>query len=269
MYRYPYRLHSDRGRVSEVTMGKIRQKQTNKTKHDIEWRFHLLYNPQGAGLAKKKDKWNVLTSKTTLASYTEVLSQTLLHLNDPSAGFLVPYARLGTPTETPNIAKAMEVARNKHCPDSHYGSTTCYAVESSKCHYTWKINYLLEFAVGHPTGMGEFLCSPRWGGTAQSPLGASCLATSSTCWCTISGMEHAPLKEGRRWEFWSGRSLPAVHLLMPENAASPSQYMWCVQWGRVPKTVSLHLLKARWAHSVSHWFNHLAAIFIPSKLRIC
>lgn len=108
-----------------------------------------------------KQQINLLTGKTTLAWYTEVLSQTLLHLNDPSAGSLAPYARLGTPSETPNIAKAMEVARNNHCPDSHYESTTCYAAESSKCHYTWKINYVLEFAGGYPTGMGEFLCSPR------------------------------------------------------------------------------------------------------------
>lgn len=140
-----------------------RSGKSRQTKQNMTLNGGSIYSitPKEQGWPKKKDKWNVLTSKTTLASYTEVLSQTLLHLNDPSAGFLVPYARLGTPTETPNIAKAMEVARNKHCPDSHYGSTTCYAVESSKCHYTWKINYLLEFAVGHPTGMGEFLCSPR------------------------------------------------------------------------------------------------------------
>ena len=30
------------------------------------------------------------------------------------------------------------------------------------------------------------------------------------------------------------------------------------------KIANLSLLKARWVHSVFHWYYHLAAIFVPS-----
>ena len=82
--------------------------------------------------------------------------------------------------------------------------------------------------------------------------------------CAVPGMEHAPLRQGRRWEPWSVISPPPVHLLMPDSAASLSQHVWYAQPGQVLKAANLCLLTARWAHSVFGWYDHSTAIFVPS-----
>ena len=76
-------------------------------------------------------------------------------------------------------------------------------------------------------------------------------------------MEHALLK-GKKMEVLVWHILPPVYLLMPDSAASPGQHVWYTQPGHVPKAANLPLLKAGWAHSVFHWYNHLATIFVPS-----
>ena len=55
-----------------------------------------------------------------------------------------------------------------------------------------------------------------------------------------------------------------IHSLLPGSAASPDQCVWYIQPSQVPKAANLPLLKARWARLVSHWYDHLAAMFIPS-----
>lgn len=62
-------------------------------------------------------------------------------------------------------------------------------------------------------------------------------------------MEHAPLKEGRRWGVLVWHILPPVHQLMPDRAASLSQHGWYAKPGQVPKTANFPLLKARWVCS--------------------
>ena len=68
------------GHIAKVMMCKNGQK-------NIKWRFHLPYNLQAVGLVERKNgilkqQIKLLTSKTTLARCTKVLSQGLLHLND-------------------------------------------------------------------------------------------------------------------------------------------------------------------------------------------
>lgn len=62
-------------------------------------------------------------------------------------------------------------------------------------------------------------------------------------------MEHAPLKERRRWGVLVWHILPPVHQLMPDRAASLSQHGWYAKPGQVPKTANFPLLKARWVCS--------------------
>ena len=50
---------------------------------------------------------------------------------------------------------------------------------------------------------------------------------------------------------------------LPDNVASPSQRVWYVQPTQVPKVANLPFLQARWVHSISYWYHHLAAIFFP------
>lgn len=57
------------------------------------------------------------------------------------------------------------------CPNSHRGATCCYAAGNTTPPHTWERRYLLEFAMRHPTRMGELFCtlgegellSLRWG----------------------------------------------------------------------------------------------------------
>lgn len=74
-------------------------------------------------------------------------------------------------------------------------------------HYTWERGHLLEFAMGNPTRMVKLPLTH--GGITQSPLGSHVCATKlDMLKHTIPRMEHAPLKEGRKWESWSGISHP-------------------------------------------------------------
>lgn len=76
-------------------------------------------------------------------------------------------------------------------------------------------------------------------------------------------MEHTLSKEGRRWGSWSETPYPhsiSSHLTM----LPPQQHVLYAQPSQVLKAASLPLFKASWAHSVSHWYVHLAAVFVPS-----
>lgn len=62
--------------------------------HGIEWRLHLPYTLQAAGLVERKNRIvkqqvTLLTSKTALAGWTKVPSQALLLLNDLPVGPLL------------------------------------------------------------------------------------------------------------------------------------------------------------------------------------
>lgn len=52
-----------------------------------------------------KPQMKLLTGKSTLAEWTKVLSQALIHLNVQSVGPLTPSARLGATAETPSTLK--------------------------------------------------------------------------------------------------------------------------------------------------------------------
>lgn len=70
-------------------------------------------NKQTAGLVKRKDEIlkqqiKLLTGKTTLVRWIKVLTQALIHLDDQPVGPIAPYARLGSPVETPNTLKLRE-----------------------------------------------------------------------------------------------------------------------------------------------------------------
>lgn len=45
-------------------------------------------------------------------------------------------------------------------------------------------------------------------GTTQAPLGDCC--ELDLLKCTVPGVEHTPLKEGRRWGSWPGASRPPL-----------------------------------------------------------
>lgn len=95
--------------------------------------------------------------------------------------------------------------------------------------------------------------TPGLGGGTQSPLGLVC--------CKSDLLE-------RNMYHWKEEEVEILlwHIL----PASPSPLGWqcCLPWtmcvcilpGQVPKAAHL---KARWACSVSHWYNHLAAVFFP------
>ena len=123
---------------------------------------------------------------------------------------------------------------------------------------------LLEFTMGRSTRMWELLCTPWWRGISSCSTGIplSC-CKPDLLQCPILEIEHTPLREGEKLEILVWNILPVVHLLKPDVVASLSQHVWYAQPGQVPKAVNLPLLKARWAHSVFHWYNRLAAIFVP------
>lgn len=58
--------------------------------------------------------------------------------------------------------------------------------------------------------------------------------------------------------------LSPIHLLISDSVASPQQYVWYAKPGQVLKAGSLPILKTRQVHFVSHWYNHLAAVFVSS-----
>lgn len=78
---------------------------------------------------------------------------------------------------------------------------------------------------------------------------------------TIPGMEHAPLKEGEllrvRSSISHSQSIFACLTILP-----PLTNMYGMH-NQVPKAANFPFLKARWAHSVFHWYNHLASVFVP------
>ena len=81
--------------------------------------------------------------------------------------------------------------------------------------------------------------------------------------CTISGTEHTPSRE-EQVKVLTWHILPPIHLLMSHSVAFPGQHVQYAQPGQVPKAAILPLLKARWTCSVFHWYDHLAAVFVPS-----
>ena len=157
----------------------------------------------------------------------------------------------------------MKISGNNHCPDSRFWSV-CYAAESTEPHHAWERYYTLELTMGCPTGMGELLlCIPRWRRTTQSPFRSYRLAAS---WPYLNILN---LKWNTYyWKRGKGASpsqASPTPSLLPDSAASPGQHVWHIQTGWVPKAPpNFPFLKARWAHSVFHWYSLFSAIFVCS-----
>lgn len=141
--------------------------------------------------------------------------------------------------------KGVEITGNSHCPNPHH-KLTCYAAENTKPHHAWKRSYVSEFTMGHPIRMGELLGTSEGVGlgTTQSPLESHCPATSWTCWNTLCPEWNIHHEIGVKAGVLVWHIPPSDHLLMPESAASPNQYVWYIKSGQVPKAANLHLLKA-------------------------
>ena len=109
---------------------------------------------------------------------------------------------------------------NSHCPDPHLGSMS-YATGNTKSHHTLGKHYLLEFALGHPTWLSELLCEQELLSLHWDPI---VLLQARPVECTIPGMKHAPLKQGRRWELRSGISCPQFNCLCLTVLFPPNMY---------------------------------------------
>lgn len=126
--------------------------------NDIEWRFHLSYNSQAARLVKRKHKiWKqqikLLTSRTTLARWTKVVSQILMHSKVQPVGPVAPCVKTGSHCWITQCHKGIEIIGKSHCHNYYHGSI-CYVAKNLKPHHNWERNYLLEFTMRHSTGMG-------------------------------------------------------------------------------------------------------------------
>ena len=148
-----------------------------------------------------------------------------------------------------------------------------YAAKNIKCHHAWERRYLQESGMGYPPSLilKQFMFWTLW---MRGNYSVSTRILLSCCRLemlkhTIPGIQHAPLKEGRRKKNKRGKKrgvlfLYPVHLLMPDNAASSGEHVWYAQPGHIPKAANLPLLEAWWACSVFHCYNHLTTIFFPS-----
>lgn len=107
-------------------------------------------------------------------------------------------------------------------PTLNCGSTR-WAAENTEPHHTRERLYLLQFVMGCSTGMGE-LSYPWVKGNYSTFTWVALSCHKLDLWkCTRHGMEHAPLKERRRWGSCSGISSPqpiSSHLAVPPSPAN-------------------------------------------------
>lgn len=75
-----------------------------------------------------------------------------------------------------------------------------------KPHHTWKRCYLLTSARACLTKIGKLLHTLGEGELLKLHWGPWSSCKQDLLRCTVPGMEHAPLKEGRRCMSWSGTS---------------------------------------------------------------
>ena len=76
-------------------------------------------------------------------------------------------------------------------------------------------------------------------------------------------MEPVLLKEGRKWETWSGVFHPQSIVSHQQRGLHRLACTAC-QPGQVPEATNLLLFQARWTHSVFHWYDHLDTVFVSS-----
>ena len=76
-------------------------------------------------------------------------------------------------------------------------------------------------------------------------------------------MEHVLLKEGRKWETWSGIFHPQS-IISHQQHGLPWPACTTCQPGQVPEAINLLLFQATWSHSVLHGYNHLDTVFVSS-----
>ena len=165
------------------------------------------------------------------------------------------YARLGTAAKITNTLKIRK-SQESHCPNAHGGSTCCAAENTESCLekalYTENFNGMF-----HQETWVTF--TPGLGGATQSPLGLVC--------CKSDLLE-------KNTHHWKEEEVEILLWHILPASPSPPGWQCCLPWticvrvcirpGQVPKAAHL---KARWACSVFHWYNHLAAFFPPLAWR--
>lgn len=81
---------------------------------------------------------------------------------------------------------------------------------------------------------------------------------------TVPGLEHTPLEERKRWEFWS-----ALFYCEPISSLLTVLPLLVNMYG-MHNQVRLPLLTARWArntYSVFHWYDHWGTVCVPCTAR--
>lgn len=186
-----------------------------------------------------KQQIKLLTGKTTLARWPEILSQAYFTFEWSNTRTYYPVCHSGDFCWGIQHHKGIEVTRNSLCPESH-SAWRSYAAENTKHHHAWVWHYLLEFKIGSSAGMGKPLRTPGLGrrGASQSPLRSHCPAVSGT---------HT-VKRGERVRVLLRHSPPLTVL--------PPQLTCLVNTTR-PSSSSCQpcLLVARWVCFVFPWYT--------------
>lgn len=120
--------------------------------------------------------------------------------------------------------------KNSLCPYSYHGLMH-YAVETTKPHHTWERHYPLKFMRCHIRA-GKLHCTPEW----KAKLSIYC-CKSDLLKCIIPEMEHVLLKEGRKWETWSGIFHPQSIIWHQQHGLHRPACTTC-QSGQVPKAAA-------------------------------
>ena len=140
-----------------------------------------------------------------------------------------------------------------------------HTAENTKPYHIWKRNYLLKFAMRCPARVGaELLHTPEWGRTLNLYGDPIVLLQAGLVEMHYSWKGTHAIKKGEKVRVLVWHIPPPVCLHMFGSASFPSQHVWYLQPGQVPKTANLPFYKARWTCSVFHWYNHLAAVIVSS-----
>lgn len=188
--------------------------------HATEQKVHLSYNLHITGLVERKNEIikqqnKLLRIKTISVGCTKLLPHALIHLNDEQVRPVAPYVRLRTPAETPSVIRNGSPGEmplpwfspwiNVLCCWKHQASSNLEKVSSTEIYN----------GMSHQDG---WVTSHSWvrrncSISTEIPLSHYKVNLLK---CTIPGMEHAPLKEGR----WGGG--PGLAYLV----SSPSSHAW-------------------------------------------
>lgn len=235
--------------------------------HATEQKVHLSYNLHIIGLVERKNEIikqqnKLLRIKTISVGCTKLLPHALIHLNDEQVRPVAPYVRLRTPAETPSVIRNGSPGEmplpwfspwiNVLCCWKHQASSNLEKVSSTEIYN----------GMSHQDG---WVTSHSWvrrncSISTEIPLSHYKVNLLK---CTIPGMEHAPLKEGRWGGSWSGIScLQSIFSCLTVPSPPINTY------GTYNQVKLLNLPTSPPSrpgeHFFSHWYYHLAAIFVPS-----